>query len=366
VLLGHWVEAKGKAQRPCSPAELHQLIQDASVFKAVLQADVLAVPSLTPLFLMCLTRLQQLYGDVPGVIANDERRGAFCSLPHAAVLSWLQLPNLWVHSENCMVLLLSYWVEAQERDGQPCSYDEAQQLARAVRVGDVGPAYLAFLLPRLPLFEGLDERQPLMLMHRLSRVKPPPSLLASSPPPFWLAGPHATLFDPRFRCPAPHSALVSWSLDAEELEQLYAGQDVCSHPVYCNGFWLVVELHPVAGRGSGSDEDEAEAGDDSGSQLGLFSRLQLDKWPSSVSGLWLEQGYLTFVSAARIGGYAKHEDLAPYSAFITRDCNWGVDAALPSADAATVKELVAPYLEEGRLNVQVTFVQVDQVRTQRG
>jgi hypothetical protein len=311
--------------------------------------DTIALPSLAPLLKTCRDRLQQIYGDVPGVIASDELRGAFCFLPHAAVLAWLQLEGLRVHSENCVVLLLSYWVEAQEEAERPCSPAELEQLAREVRVGDVGPAYLACLLPRLPLLEGVKQSLPALGVYLRSRAKPPStflSLLSTKLPPSWL-------LPPRSRCPAPLSATFSWSLDAAQLEQLYAGKDVFSPPVYCNGYWLGVYMnHPKR--------------DTPGTQVGLFTKLKIDRWPSSLSGLWKQQGFLTCSFEAKIGGAAKQRSMVLSSGLLDRHQGWGRPSALSSAVAASVKELVAPYLEEGRLNVKVEFKQVDQVRTQRG
>jgi hypothetical protein len=66
------------------------------------------------------------------------------------------------------------------------------------------------------------------------------------------------------------------------------------------------------------------------------------------------------------GAGDRMKDLSPSPGLIIRDKCWGWSDALSSAEAATVKELVALYLEEGRLNVKVDVKQVDQVRTQRG
>ena len=60
-------------------------------------------------------QLQQLlvtvFGNVPAVISSSGQRRQFCSLPLAAVLVWARADNLKVHSENCVVLLLSAWVK---------------------------------------------------------------------------------------------------------------------------------------------------------------------------------------------------------------------------------------------------------------
>jgi hypothetical protein len=50
------------------------------------------------------------FGDAPTVIRSKELRQRFCSLPFEAVLAWVKEDNLKVHSENCVVFLLSVWV----------------------------------------------------------------------------------------------------------------------------------------------------------------------------------------------------------------------------------------------------------------
>ncbi len=177
-------------------------------------------------------------------------------------------------------MLLSYWVEAQEKARRPCSPAELEQLAREVRVCDVGPAYLAFLLPSIPLFRGLRTLLPALNFYRSCNARPSISTFSafsSPPPPSWLLA-------PRSRCPGPLSASLSWSLDAAQLEQLYAGKPVFSPTeTYCNGFWLGMVLCHV--------KSDAPI-----SKLGVFFVLRASKWPRSLSSLWNEQGCLTFSS----------------------------------------------------------------------
>jgi hypothetical protein len=100
-----------------------------------------------------------------------------------------------------------------------------------------------------------------------------------------------------------------------------------------------------------------------GTQLGLLTHLQMDKWPSSPSSLWEQEGCLAFSFEAKIGGAAgQTKAVSSASGVLDHSYGWGWHTALFSAEAATVKDLVVPYLEEGRLNIKATFKQVDQVR----
>ena len=75
-------------------------------------------------------QLQQLlvtiYGDVPAVITSGRcLLREFCCLPPTAVLVWAKADNLRVHSENCVVWLLSAWVKAYDKAridaARPCT-----------------------------------------------------------------------------------------------------------------------------------------------------------------------------------------------------------------------------------------------------
>jgi hypothetical protein len=95
----------------------------------------------------CQRRLVDLFGDVPSVITEQQWRQRFCTLPHAAVLAWLQADDLKVHSENCVVFLLSAWVKSEEHP--PCSPQQLEKLAHNVRVQHLTPSYLHCVLPDL-------------------------------------------------------------------------------------------------------------------------------------------------------------------------------------------------------------------------
>ena len=114
--------------------------------------------SLSALVQKCELGLVDTYGDVPSVIVDEEHRGRFCQLPHAALISWLKADNLRVHSESCVVYLLNSWVMANEDESSP---EELRQLALNIRVKQLSHTYLYSILPDLPWFksclDGLED-----------------------------------------------------------------------------------------------------------------------------------------------------------------------------------------------------------------
>ena len=113
--------------------------------------------------------LVTVFGDVPAIIASAEQLCEFCLLPHTAVLVWARADNLRVHSENCVVLLLSAWIHAYgnvhgaalEDDMEASSDDEDDknahlyvELANCVRVLQLSPSYLQHIVPKLSWFQG--------------------------------------------------------------------------------------------------------------------------------------------------------------------------------------------------------------------
>ena len=100
----------------------------------------------------------RLYGNVPRMLMlmlGDAASGLladFCALPFSAVLFWAGLDELEVHSENCVVMLLTCWV----RRRGPCSVpaEDLKALGDQVRVARLGEAYRTFVLPSLEWFTG--------------------------------------------------------------------------------------------------------------------------------------------------------------------------------------------------------------------
>ena len=117
------------------------------------------VGALGPLQARCVERLLRWCGDVPATIGDAARRARFCALPLAAVKAWVRSDDLVVHSENCVVFLVTAWMNAHPE----CSAAEQAELARDLRMQGVSPMYKVCILPKLawfghclPMFERLN------------------------------------------------------------------------------------------------------------------------------------------------------------------------------------------------------------------
>lgn len=93
-----------------------------------------------------------LGGNVPSVYGalNTKAKGTrallkkFLSLPHAAVLQWLKLDELNVHSENCVVALLTLWMVGD--NGKACNISQRIELLENIRVLQLTSSYLCNML----------------------------------------------------------------------------------------------------------------------------------------------------------------------------------------------------------------------------
>ena len=109
----------------------------------------------------CSQVLLLIFGDAPSVIRSPHLTAQFESLPHAAVLDWSLQDNLLVHSENCVVYLLSAWVNKHP----DISTKEANQLACNIRVLHLSDAYLHTLLPNLEWMKNFYGMKNLPTLH---------------------------------------------------------------------------------------------------------------------------------------------------------------------------------------------------------
>lgn len=281
----------------------------------------------------------QLFGDVPSVIASEQLRPQFCSLPYAAVLKWLRMDDLAVHSENCVLLLMTAWVEAQAKAGDVCSTVQLDQLARQVRVNHVGPAYLHSILPSLSWFSQSKQLLPLLLASKAMPAFKPASRNAAFPP-AWTAV-------SRQRCQDPCSVTLGYSLEAGQLQEVYAGNPVDFPASYVNGFMMQVKAVPESGA--------------SGSKLGLLVATSSKDVPSNLP--WTKNDVLMGDVSATVGAGAS-QIRGPWVAFAWAG---GVPQGLPAAtssSAATVRGLLAPYLVGGRLPLCIHLRKLDQVGAQ--
>ena len=121
-----------------------------------LPTRLLEVPCLHDMIAACAGRLMELFGHDPAVLENLEQQRLFCTLPHAAVLAWLQCDDHELYPESCVLLLLSAWVDSKEHSA--CSPDELKQLAHSVRaVHLVNAKSFHYFHRALPDLKGLWE-----------------------------------------------------------------------------------------------------------------------------------------------------------------------------------------------------------------
>ncbi|GAX83931.1 hypothetical protein CEUSTIGMA_g11355.t1 [Chlamydomonas eustigma] len=96
--------------------------------------------------------LLRTFGDVPAILCGHQSTSPgraparalleqFLSLPYHAVLQWLQADKLVVHSENCVVALLSLWMVLGD-NGKRCSIAESTELMKNLRVLQLTASYL--------------------------------------------------------------------------------------------------------------------------------------------------------------------------------------------------------------------------------
>lgn len=189
-----------------------------------LPTGVCGRPSFPAFLSKCKQQVTLLFGDVPAVIRDQTLKGQFCSLPFAAVLAWAESGELLVHSENCVVYLLSAWVEAQrmaanqDEDGRP-SMEELEQLAHQVRLCHLGPAYLHQILPNLDCFTDCSsmEHLPHLLAIKGNGINLDQGLKAAKPPICGWKGPKQWMA--KRRRMADSRIRLSWILTADEMKE---------------------------------------------------------------------------------------------------------------------------------------------------
>ena len=277
-------------------------------------------------------RLVELFGDVPAVIMDLEQRRQFCTLPHAAVLAWLQFDNLKVHSESCVLLLLTAWVRS--KDHPACSYDELTQLAHSVRVKHLSGTYLHGVLPDLKWFQRSCSKEVKFLRGMHVQKATGGNRIDWEGPAAWIA-------PKRKETSMPASAAVNWSLGPEELRQLYTSatdlEIISPGSTYLNGVFYKLSAAGKGGEAKGGmtfgvnltvDEVEMEA------MLGFWD---CDNNPVLFKAeLWVAdrlEGEVNTVSHSLVYGF---NDILGRS-------------------AATLAELVAPLLVGGYLSLKAVI-----------
>ena len=99
----------------------------------------------------------KMFGDVPATMASEAATKLFLALPFVAVHSWLQQHALKVHSENCVLALLTLYVE--DKDDDTLDYGQLTQLAKGVRLAQLSPSFQHCEIGRsIPWFEKAVNR----------------------------------------------------------------------------------------------------------------------------------------------------------------------------------------------------------------
>ena len=296
-----------------------------------LPAGLLEASSLRPFIKSCQGKLVEFFGVVPGVIEDQGLKLQFCTLPHAAVLAWMEANTLKVHSESCVLLLLSAWVKAQPT----CSSQQLELLACSIRVRHLSPFYLNCVLPDLKWFqEGCAAAElavvPLLRTLQLQAANPDVDIGARC----WrdLKGPAAWMDKKRHA--APILSTKHFDLGPTELATLATMRSYSSDSTYLNGVFykLFAKVHDVKGGGVTL-----------GVSLAVDSESSLNIWDEDQPlllemSLRLSHGRIkkTVDRISRIGEPWSHKN------FLNKS-------------GATLMELVAPFLEEGSLCLRATI-----------
>ena len=292
--------------------------------------QLLNAQSLQKLAAACKQKLLELFCDVPAVITDLEQRRQFCALPYAAVLAWLQFDGLKVHSESCVLFLLSAWVQSEEHPA--CNPHMLKQLAHSVRVEHLSAMYLHSVLPDLEWFQEscCEEVRFLRGMHLRK---------ATNGERTDGEGPAAWFAPKRKNTSLPASATVGWSLGPEELGQLYTSSTdytiISPSSAYLNGVFYKLR----------ADRDEGEAGTTFGMYLhvdGNEMEAMLGFWDGDdnpclfKAELWVAGQLVTELNVACHGVSFGCSDILERS-------------------AATLAEVVAPSLVGGRLSLMAVI-----------
>ena len=303
-----------------------------------LPAGLLESPPLEKIAAACKLKLVELFGDVPAVIKDQEQRRQFCALPHAAVLAWLRSDDLKVHSESCVLFLLTAWVNGKERPAV-CSPDQHKLLAHSVRVTHLSPTYLHCVLPGLKWFQKCcsgDARFVLTLQLKSGHVG------ASCLP--W-TGPAAWTADRRKGTAMPASIDLEWNLGAGDIVALDGGP---LHLIFFSpgkAYLDGVFYRLLAQKAANAEGDPVT--------LAVYllvdseaMRFVLDFWDNATQPCLLRAD----LWAAGTVRYQLHSVSSVSSGLGIADilCRAG----------ATIAEVVTPSLTEGRLNLKAAIMAV--------
>ena len=246
-----------------------------------------------------------------------------------------------MHSESCVLFLLSAWVNREERPA--CSPEQMEQLVRNVRVEHLSSTYLHCVLPDLKWFQahiaGLETSIRAVIM---KRTVPPasrgPSYVGWKGPPAWIAS-------KRTRSEMPVVTAITVGLGPEEIQRLDASaphyDNICSSTddhAYLNGICFGLQAF--------KNEDEHVMPKVS---LGLLLEVVEDVMVTAL-GCWGE-GQLAVVRAELWTG----PKLSPSCTYPSDRIVCLTANALGRSSAATVAEAATPFLVDGRLTLKAVI-----------
>ena len=172
--------------------------------------------------------------------------------PHFAVVTRTSCTYLQVHSESCVVMLLTAWVKSELHP--VCSQPQLNALARNIRVEHLSPLYLHCVLPELAWFRSCSVApdggrgnsvmaapsalRMLALQHALGGQAA--VAVSWKGPPAWVSG-------RRSGTSLPTTVQIDWQMGPRDLEALQAarpGREPLRSPTssYLNGVFYTLEV----------------------------------------------------------------------------------------------------------------------------
>ncbi len=230
-----------------------------------------------------------------------------------------QSDNLQVHSENCVVFLLSAWM-----NGRQLGQEQRKGLASCVRVINLSWSYLTTVVPKLDLFEGCDGMGSLqhLLLFKAAKLSCKHGL---DIPANWLSTPRKTVS-------GILPQLLSVSIDFEEVKKIGGGSWVTSALRYCNGFFFFLSVDM--------------GGEEGRRTLGAYLHVQKSALRSDNGGGAAVQFHI--VSEGRKG---KLDGMLVCGLGLGRhDCL--------GRTGATLEEAVAPFMKDGKMEIYVEITDV--------
>ena len=287
----------------------------------------------------CKQKLVELFGDVPAIITDPEQRRQFCALPYVAALAWLQSDDLKVHSESCVLFLLSAWVHSKEHPA--CSPDQLKQLAHSVRVEHLSDVYWQSVVPDLTWFmesDGCGSRGTVGLLRimQLRKSRPDAGHADWTGPPAWSSG-------KRKGTAVPESVALIQELDSQDILKLDATANqtlYSSNNTYLNGVFYKL----------GHEKRKVANSSEAAVTFGMFLCPDVKAMQAAL-GFWDCTRHPCLFSA-ELSASTKMKRLQPV---ISSSSAWGFPDILGKS-AATVAELFAPFLVDGRLSLKAVIM----------